>query len=106
MGKPPGKNKKKSKKTETHANSDADATICIDLARDLKEEGNKLFQKKDYKAAILTYKKAINLFQNSHAEISSLRSNIDACYMQLDPLGNQRAVENCSLSLELFISHD
>ena len=101
MGKPAGKNKKKSRITEPSVNLDTDATVFIDMARDLKEEGNKLFQKKDYKAAILTYEKSIKLLPNSHAEIASLRSNLAACYMQLDPPDYHRALENCSLALEV-----
>ena len=57
--------KKKKIKIDPPANSDQDTTVFIDKAKDLKEESNKLFQKTDFKGAILTFEKAVKLLPNS-----------------------------------------
>ncbi|CAA6673334.1 unnamed protein product [Spirodela intermedia] len=118
MGKPVGKNKKKSGGAKVDGvgtkhgrpgepqvgsprNFDADMTIFIDMARELREEGNKLFQKRDYKGAILTYEKAVKLLPQAHADMAPLRSNLAACYMQLEPPDHHRAIEQCNLALEV-----
>lgn len=118
MGKPVGKNKKKSDGAKVDGvgtkhgrpgepqmgsprNFDADMTIFIDMARELREEGNKLFQKRDYKGAILTYEKAAKLLPQAHADMAPLRSNLAACYMQLEPPDHHRAIEQCNLALEV-----
>ncbi|XP_078429303.1 octicosapeptide/Phox/Bem1p (PB1) domain-containing protein / tetratricopeptide repeat (TPR)-containing protein [Wolffia australiana] len=110
MGKPDGRSKKKKKSSseEKHhppaagspRKMDADMNFFIDMARELKEEGNKLFQKRDYKGAILTYEKAVKLLPSSHAETAPLRSNLAACFMSLQTPDFHRAIEACNLALE------
>jgi hypothetical protein len=40
---------------------DGDETIFAEMARELREEGNKLFQRRDYDRALLTYEKSLKL---------------------------------------------
>ncbi|XP_072994744.1 protein PHOX1-like [Typha latifolia] len=112
MGKPAGKKKKPSGGKVSDANSkqskssdhspkvlDQDMTIFIDMANALKEDGTKLFQKRDYEGAILKYEKAIKLFPKNHVDIAYLHSNIAACYMQMRPEEYYRAINECNLAL-------
>lgn len=112
MGKPAGKKKKPSGGKVSDANSrqskssdhspkvlDQDMTIFIDMANALKEDGTKLFQRKDYEGAILKYEKAIKLFPKNHVDIAYLHSNIAACYMQMRPEEYYRAINECNLAL-------
>ncbi|XP_064939875.1 protein PHOX1-like [Musa acuminata AAA Group] len=112
MGKPRGKKKKNSggkNGTESkHARSNEHnpkvfgegTTIFLDMAHDMKEEGNKLFQKRDYEGALLKYENAIKLFPKNHANIAYLHSNIATCYMQMEPKQYHRAIKECNLALE------
>ncbi|XP_008795825.1 protein PHOX1 [Phoenix dactylifera] len=114
MGKPAGKKKKQSGSKASDTNSkhsrssehspkvfDEDTTVFIDMAQDMKEEGNKLFQRRDYEGAILKYEKAIKLLPKSHVDVAYLRSNIAACYMQISPAEYHRAINECNLALEV-----
>ncbi|KAJ3672357.1 hypothetical protein LUZ60_007078 [Juncus effusus] len=108
MGKPTVRKKKSSngKLTETSSKNgsksvlDQDMAIFIDMSIQLKEEGNKLFQKRDYEGAIHKYDKAIRLLPKSHKDIAYLHSNIAACYMQMKPEEYYRAINACNLALE------
>lgn len=80
---------------------DEDTTIFTELAQDIKEEGNKLYQKRDYRGAILKYEKAIKLYSKDHVDVPLLRSNIATCYMQMTPKDYQRAINECNLALEV-----
>ncbi|KAK1276909.1 hypothetical protein QJS04_geneDACA003743 [Acorus gramineus] len=114
MGKPSGKKKKHSSATRPvdegpkqtkpklpiPMSFDEDATIFIDMARDLKEEGNKAFQGRDNEAALLKYEKALKLLPKTHVDAPHLRSNIATCYMQMNPPEYHRAVNECNLALE------
>lgn len=55
---------------------DGDETIFTDMAQEHKEEGNKLFQRRDYDRALLNYDKAIKLLPRAHPDIAYLHSNI------------------------------
>ncbi|KMZ74196.1 Octicosapeptide/Phox/Bem1p and tetratricopeptide repeat domain-containingprotein [Zostera marina] len=113
MGKPSGKKKKlaqtkssdalqKSNKTGHNPKIfDRDTTAFIDLSNELKEEGNKQFQKREYEAAILTYEKAVDFLPKKHIDIAYLRSNIATCYMQMNPGDFNRAIKECNLALEV-----
>ncbi|KAG1363983.1 putative protein PHOX1 [Cocos nucifera] len=114
MGKTAGKKKKQSGSKASNTNSkhsqssehspkvfDEDTTIFMDMAQDMKEEGNKLFQRRDYEGAIFKYEKAIKLLPKSHIDVAYLHSNIAACYMQICPVDYHRAVNECNLALEV-----
>ncbi|KAJ0984790.1 hypothetical protein J5N97_003146 [Dioscorea zingiberensis] len=115
MGKPGVKKKKRSggggrsnESTPKHKSSesnprvfDDDMNIFIEMSQELKEEGNRLFQKRDYDGALLKYEKAVKLLPKSHMDVAYLRSNIAACYMQMGPEEYPRAIDECDLALEV-----
>ncbi|KAG6508985.1 protein PHOX4-like [Zingiber officinale] len=80
---------------------DEDTTIFMDMARDMKEEGNALFQKREYERALLKYEKAIKLLPKNHIDIANLHSNMAACFMQMTPKEYQHAINECNLALEV-----
>lgn len=80
---------------------DKDTSIFISMAQELKDEGNKLFQKKDYEGGILKYQKALKLLPRNHVDVSYLHSNIAACYMQMGISDFPRAIHECNLALEV-----
>ncbi|THU57177.1 hypothetical protein C4D60_Mb03t00760 [Musa balbisiana] len=113
MGKPPAKKKSSGGKlndaTLKHCKScdysskvfDEDTTIFMDMARDMKEEGNKLFQKREYDRALLKYEKAIKLLPKNHIDVAYLHSNMAACYMQMSPEEYHQAISECNLALQV-----
>ncbi|KAH0654908.1 hypothetical protein KY290_030722 [Solanum tuberosum] len=80
---------------------DKDTAAFIAMSKELKDEGNKLFQKRDYEGAMLKYDKAIKLLPRNHIDVSYLRSNIAACYMQMGLSEYPRAIHECNLALEV-----
>ncbi|KAI3495996.1 hypothetical protein L1887_38345 [Cichorium endivia] len=105
---------KKSGKTQTHGGSkptendnsrqgkyDDDTIIFISMAQEHKEEGNKLFQKKDYEGAMSIYQKALKLLPKNHINVSYLHTNIASCYMQMGITEFPKAIHECNLALEV-----
>lgn len=80
---------------------DKDTAVFILMSQELKDEGNRLFQKRDYENAMLKYEKAIKLLPRNHIDVSYLRSNMAACYMQLGVTEYPRAIHECNLALEV-----
>lgn len=80
---------------------DKDTAVFISMAQELKEEGNKFFQKRDYEGAMLKYEKALKLLPRNHINVSYLRSNMAACYMQIGISEYPRAIHECNLALEV-----
>ncbi|PON68524.1 N-terminal acetyltransferase A, auxiliary subunit [Parasponia andersonii] len=115
MGKQDGKNKKQSgdksgdssgKQSKSGDNSspkafDRDTAVFISMSQELKDEGNKLFQKRDHEGAMLKYEKALKLLPRNHIDVSYLRSNMAACYMQMGLGEYPRAIHECNLALEV-----
>ncbi|PKU74420.1 protein PHOX1 [Dendrobium catenatum] len=114
MGKPAAKKKKSlsvksaddnSKKNRSTVHGpkafDEDTAIFIDMANDMKDEGNKLFQKRDYDGALVKYEKAIKLLPKNHIDVAYLHSNLAACYMQMGPEEYHKAIHECNLALEV-----
>ncbi|KAL5988109.1 hypothetical protein ACLOJK_035872 [Asimina triloba] len=111
MGKPSGKKKKpdagKAADSTAKRNPkvlDEDMTVFIHLSQELKEEGNKLFQKSDYEGAILKYEKAIKLLPTNHPNHMDkvyCRCNIATCYMKMVPAEYHNAIRECNLALEI-----
>lgn len=115
MGKQSGKKKnqageksgdKSGKQSKTGDNSspkayDKDTAVFISMSQELKDEGNKLFQKRDHEGAMLKYEKALKLLPRSHIDVSYLRSNMAACYMQMGLSEYPRAIHECNLALEV-----
>ncbi|XP_073150206.1 protein PHOX1-like [Henckelia pumila] len=80
---------------------DKDTAIFISMSQELKNDGNILFQRRDYEGAMLKYEKAIKLLPRNHIDVSYLRSNMAACYMQLGISEYPRAIHECNLALEV-----
>ncbi|PQM42026.1 HSP-interacting protein [Prunus yedoensis var. nudiflora] len=113
MGKQGGKKKKSAgeksgdapNQSKTGDNSpkayDKDTAVFISMSQELKEEGNKLFQKRDHEGAMLKYEKALKLLPRNHIDVSYLRSNMAACYMQMGQSEYPKAINECNLALEV-----
>lgn len=114
MGRSSGKKKKQAgerpvdampRQSRTSDNSprayDNDTGIFIAMSQELKEEGNKLFQRRDCEGALLKYEKALKLLPRNHIDVAYLRSNMAACYMQMGISDYPRAVHECNLALEI-----
>ncbi|KAL2327415.1 hypothetical protein Fmac_020842 [Flemingia macrophylla] len=80
---------------------DNDTMAFISMSQELKDEGNKLFQKRDPKGALVKYEKALKLLPSNHVDVSYLRSNMAACYMQIGLNEYPRAIHECNLALEV-----
>ncbi|XP_057429182.1 protein PHOX1-like [Lotus japonicus] len=80
---------------------DSDTLVFISMAQELKDEGNKLFQKRDLQGAMVKYEKALKLLPGNHIDVSYLRSNMAACYMQMGLSEYPRAIHECNLALEV-----
>lgn len=114
MGKPTGKKKENVVEKPVNANNskpvrpsdrnskafDEDTAIFINMSQELKEEGNRLFQKRDHEGAMLKYEKALKLLPKNHIDVAHLHSNMAACYMQLGLGEYPRAINECNLALE------
>ncbi|KAJ3688789.1 hypothetical protein LUZ61_017953 [Rhynchospora tenuis] len=94
-------NSRNSQLSDQSPKCDADASVFIDEAQKRKEEGNKLFQRRDYQRALIQYERAINILPKSHPDVAYLHSNMAACYMQMGPSEYRRAVHECDLALEV-----
>ncbi|KAL9242471.1 hypothetical protein vseg_016464 [Gypsophila vaccaria] len=114
MGKSSGKKKKHGveksaestqKQTRTGDSSprayDNDTAVFIAMSQELKDEGNRLFQRRDCEGALLKYEKALKLLPGNHIDVAYLRSNMAACYMQMGISDYPRAVHECNLALEV-----
>ncbi|KAF8058140.1 hypothetical protein N665_1250s0003 [Sinapis alba] len=93
----------KSGKTNHRSTSrafDEDMEIFINRAFELKEEGNKLFQKHDNEGAMLTYDKAVKLLPKEHIDVAYLRTSMASCYMRMGLGEYPNAIRECSLALQ------
>ncbi|CDY58928.1 BnaC08g49090D [Brassica napus] len=82
------------------ATFDEDMAIFINRALELKEEGNKLFQKRDNEGAMLRYDKAVKLLPKDHGEVAYLRTGMASCYMHMGLGEYPNAINECNLALE------
>lgn len=80
---------------------DMDTIVVIEKSRELKEEGDRHFQRREYDAAIMSYEKAVEQLPKKHLDIAHLRSNLATCYMQLNPGDYHQAIKECNLALEV-----
>ncbi|KAL2228817.1 UNVERIFIED_CONTAM: Protein PHOX1 [Sesamum indicum] len=80
---------------------DHDTAMFISMSQELKEEGNRLFQRRDYEGALLKYDKSIKLLPRNHVDIAYVRSNMAECYMQLGIHEYPSAINECNLALEV-----
>ncbi|KAK6782189.1 hypothetical protein RDI58_019985 [Solanum bulbocastanum] len=105
MGKPTGKKKTQlisaNVKHVTSKAFDEDTAVFITMSQELKEEGNKLFQKHDHEGSMLKYEKALNLLPPNHIDVAYLHTNMAACYMQIGLGDYPRAITECNLALQV-----
>uniref|UniRef100_A0A0D6R2C3 PB1 domain-containing protein n=1 Tax=Araucaria cunninghamii TaxID=56994 RepID=A0A0D6R2C3_ARACU len=109
MGKPGGKKKKTSssgsRKIGVGFNGDSDHAVFIKRALELKEEGNKQFQRKNYAEAMALYEKALKVLPGDHSERAFLHSNRAVCLMKMEPLDYEMVVDECTLALDVNPSY-
>ncbi|KAJ0251861.1 Protein PHOX4 [Hirschfeldia incana] len=79
---------------------DEDMEIFINRAAELKEEGNKLFQKRDNEGAMLCFDKAVKLLPKDHIDVAYLRTSMASCYMQMGLGEYPNAIGECNQALE------
>ncbi|KAB2600875.1 hypothetical protein D8674_001880 [Pyrus ussuriensis x Pyrus communis] len=110
MGKSGGRKKKgASNQVPTDANStpivngsvDLDNSIFLKRAHELKEEGNKRFQGKDYVGALDQYDSALKLTPKTHPDRAVFHSNKAACLMQMKPIDYETVIAECTLALQV-----
>lgn len=112
MGKPTRKKKSHVKSKDHDGNGkassehkskafDEDTAVFIKMSKELKEEGNRFFQKRDHEGAMLKYEKALKLLPRNHIDVAYLHSNMASCYMQMGRSELPRAINECNLALEV-----
>ncbi|OVA20025.1 Phox/Bem1p [Macleaya cordata] len=79
---------------------DLDSSIFLKRAHELKEEGNKRFQSKDYVGALEQYDNALRLTPKTHPDRAIFHSNRAACLMQMKPVDYETVISECSLALQ------
>ncbi|XP_039141873.1 LOW QUALITY PROTEIN: protein CLMP1 [Dioscorea cayenensis subsp. rotundata] len=77
-----------------------DPSIFMKRALELKEEGNRRFQSKDYAGALHHYELGLKLLPRSHPERAVFHSNRAACLMQMRPVDHDAVAAECSLALQ------
>ncbi|KAJ3693277.1 hypothetical protein LUZ60_008757 [Juncus effusus] len=85
---------------KTAAPTPIDPSILLLRAHELKEQGNRLFQSKDYSSALHHYDLALKLTPRSHPDRAVFHSNRAACLMQIKPVDHELVATECSLALE------
>ncbi|CAO2195456.1 unnamed protein product [Urochloa humidicola] len=69
-------------------------------AHELKEEGNRLFQSRDYAGALRQYELSLHLAPRGHPDRAVFHSNRAACLLQLRPVDHEAVARECSLALQ------
>ena len=101
-----GGNKSGKSLVRSASKADEDMTIFINRALELKEEGNKLFQRRDTEGAMLRYDKAVKLLPRDHGDdVAYLRTCMASCYMQMGLGDYPNAINECNLALEASPKH-
>ncbi|XP_057499083.1 protein CLMP1-like [Actinidia eriantha] len=85
----------------TNGGVDLDSSIFLKRAHELKEEGNRRFQAKDYVGALEQYDNALKLTPQTHPDRAVFHSNRAACLMQMKPIDNETVISECSLALQV-----
>ncbi|KAL2931221.1 Protein CLMP1 [Bienertia sinuspersici] len=78
-----------------------DSTVLVKRAHELKEEGNKRFQAKDYVGALEQYENAIKLTPKTHPDRAVFHSNRAACMMQMRPIDYDSVISECTMALQV-----
>ncbi|KAJ7967752.1 Octicosapeptide/Phox/Bem1p domain-containing protein / tetratricopeptide repeat-containing protein [Quillaja saponaria] len=109
MGKSGGRKKKGGSNQVSGDNStpsanggvDLDSSIFLKRAHELKEEGNRRFQSKDYAGALEQYDNALRLTPKTHPDRAVFHSNRAACLMQMKPIDYETVIAECSMALQV-----
>uniref|UniRef100_A0A1J3FZS3 Tetratricopeptide repeat protein 1 n=1 Tax=Noccaea caerulescens TaxID=107243 RepID=A0A1J3FZS3_NOCCA len=80
---------------------DFDTSIFLKRAHELKEEGNKKFQAKDFNGAFEQYTNGLKLIPKSHPDRAVFHSNRAACLMQMKPIDYENVISECSMALKV-----
>lgn len=80
---------------------DLDSSIFLKRAHELKEEGNKRFQNKDYVGALEQYDNALRLTPKTHPDRAVFHSNRAACLMQMKPIDYDTVISECTMALQV-----
>ncbi|KAK4360438.1 hypothetical protein RND71_019390 [Anisodus tanguticus] len=80
---------------------DLDSSIFLKRAHELKEEGNKRFQAKDFIGALQHYENALKLTPKAHPERAVFHSNRAACLMQMKPIDYDSVISECTMALQV-----
>ncbi|PHU26749.1 hypothetical protein BC332_05081 [Capsicum chinense] len=80
---------------------DLDSSIFSKRAHELKEEGNRRFQAKDYVGALQQYENALKLTPKGHPDRAVFHSNRAACLMQMKPIDYDSVVSECTMALQV-----
>lgn len=84
-----------------NGNISLDSAVLLKRAHDLKEEGNKKFQAKDYVGALEQYENAIKLSPKNHPDRAVFHSNRAACMMQMRPIEYDNVISECTMALQV-----
>lgn len=82
------------------APKDGGASVLLQRANGLKEEGNQLFQARDYEGALQQYELALKLTPRDHPDRAVFHSNRAACLMQMRPVDHEAVAAECTLALQ------
>ncbi|KAD1228662.1 hypothetical protein R6Q59_027265 [Mikania micrantha] len=80
---------------------DLNSTVFLKRAHELKEEGNKRFQARDFVGALEQYENALKLTPKTHPDRAIYHSNRAACLMQMKPIDYKMVVSECSMALQV-----
>ncbi|KAL6544710.1 Protein clmp1 [Orobanche minor] len=78
-----------------------DSSLLVKRAHELKEEGNRMYQAKDYVGALQQYENAIKLTPKMHPDRATFHSNRAACLLQMKPIDYETVISECNLALEV-----
>lgn len=78
-----------------------DSSIFLKKANELKEEGNRRFQNKDYAGALQQYESALKLTPKTHPDRAVFHSNRAACLMQMKPVDYEAVIAECTMALQV-----
>ncbi|KAF2309066.1 hypothetical protein GH714_000321 [Hevea brasiliensis] len=80
---------------------DFDSSIFLKRAHELKEEGNRRFQNKDFAGAFEQYDNALRLTPKTHPDRAVFHSNRAACLMQMKPIDYETVIAECTMALQV-----
>ncbi|KZV47901.1 hypothetical protein F511_31933 [Dorcoceras hygrometricum] len=78
-----------------------DSSGYLKRAHELKEEGNRRFQAKDYLGALQQYENALRLTPKTSPDRAVFHSNRAACLMQMKPIDYDAVISECTLALQV-----